>query len=129
TKRLRFTIICMPDISILTPDGRTSSVPLRGNRIALGRSAMNDLSFPEDTGLSRQHLVFESEGQEWAVSDVGSKNGTVVNGRRIDGRTSLKSGDHIVAGHLTMIFDAPSQKFGRTVVVFEGREERTRSAT
>lgn len=90
---------------------------------------MNDLSFPEDSGLSRQHLVFESVGKEWLVSDVGSKNGTVVNGRRIEGRIPLKPGDHIVAGHLTMVFDAPSQKFGRTVVVFEGREERTRSAT
>ena len=60
---------------------------------------------------------------------MGSKNGTLVNGQKIACPTPLKAGDQILAGHLTMVFDAPSRKFERTVVVFDGREERTRSAT
>jgi phosphoserine phosphatase RsbU/P len=119
----------MPDLSIVTPDGKATPVKLTSPRMALGRSATNELSFPEDNGLSRQHLVFEKDGEDWRVVDVGSKNGTVVNGQRIECPTPLKPGDQILAGHLTMLFDAPSRKFERTVVVFDGREERTRSAT
>lgn len=120
----------MPDLSIVTPDGKSTPVKLSSPRMALGRSATNELSFPEDNGLSRQHLVFEKDGEQWRVLDVGSKNGTVVNGKRIDCPTALKAGDQILAGHLTMVFDAPTgRKFERTVVVFDGREERTRSAT
>jgi sigma-B regulation protein RsbU (phosphoserine phosphatase) len=119
----------MPELSILTPDGQSTPIKLAGRRVALGRSATNDLSFPEDNGLSRQHLVFERDDAGWRVVDVGSKNGTVVNGRRIDGPTPLKPGDQILAGHLTVVFDSPSRKFERTVVVFDGREERARTAT
>src|SRR5919107_6210405 len=119
----------MPDLSIVTPDGKATPVQLSSPRMALGRSATNELSFPEDNGLSRQHLIFEKQDDGWVVTDVGSKNGTVVNGRRIECPTLLKPGDQILAGHLTMIFDSPSRKFERTVVVFDGREERTRSAT
>lgn len=119
----------MPELSILTPDGKTTPVKLTGERIALGRSAANDLAFPEDNGLSRQHLVFERDSDGWRVLDVGSKNGTTVNGRRIDCPTRLNSGDQILAGHLTVVFDAHGRKFDRTVVVFDGREERARSST
>src|SRR3954447_24447874 len=117
----------MPELSILTPDGKATPVKLTGQRMTLGRSGANELSFPEDNGLSRQHLVLEEDGDGWRVVDVGSKNGTVVNGERINCPTRLKPGDQIVAGHLTLVFDAPGRKFERTVVVFEGREERTRS--
>ncbi|HYI92013.1 MAG TPA: FHA domain-containing protein, partial [Bryobacteraceae bacterium] len=119
----------MPELSILTPDGKATPVKLTGQRVGLGRSATNELSFPEDNGLSRQHLVFEQAGDGWQVVDIGSKNGTVVNGKRIDGPTRLQPGDQILAGHLTVVFDAPGRKFERTVVVFDGREERTRSHT
>jgi phosphoserine phosphatase RsbU/P len=119
----------MPELSILTPDGKATPVKLSGQRVALGRSATNDLSFPEDNGLSRQHLVFEETEDGWRVVDIGSKNGTVVNGKRIEGPTRLQPGDQILAGHLTVVFDAPGRKFERTVVVFDGREERTRSST
>lgn len=119
----------MPDLSILTPDGKATPVKLVGSRMALGRAATNELSFPDDNGLSRQHLIFEQDSEGWRVLDVGSKNGTVVNGQKIDCPTRLKPGDQILAGHLTVVFDSPGRKFERTVVVFDGREERTRSAT
>ena len=104
-------------------------VKLTGPRVALGRSATNEISFPEDNGLSRHHLVFEQDGEGWRVTDVGSKNGTIVNGQRIASPTRLNPGDQIMAGHLTVFFDTPTRKFERTVVVFDGREERARSAT
>ncbi len=63
---------------------------------------MNELCYPDDSGLSRQHLVFERSGNEWAVRDLDSKNGTQVNGVRIKGTHVLQPGDRVTAGHLTM---------------------------
>ena len=47
-------------------------VKLAGQRVALGRSATNDLSFPEDNGLSRQHLCLNgmAPGGAWLMSAV-----------------------------------------------------------
>ena len=94
----------MPEISILTPDGRTRAVPLQGDRLGLGRAGSNELCFPEDTGLSRQHLVFEREGDTWVIRDPGSKNGTHVNGTRIESPRRLSDGDEVCLGAVVLTF-------------------------
>lgn len=86
-------------------DGTTKLLYLRGERISLGRSSANDLSYPEITGLSRQHLVLEKDGEDWVVMDVGSKNGTHVNGVRISAKHVLRAGDLIMAGPLMLAYD------------------------
>jgi serine phosphatase RsbU (regulator of sigma subunit) len=73
---------------------------LTGARYTLGRAAVNDLAFPDDGLLSRQHLVFESRNGGWQVTDLGSSNGTTLNGSRIDKPSVLRAGDRIVAGSL-----------------------------
>ena len=60
----------MHDLQILSPDGKSRILPLKGERITLGRSSTADLCFPDDTGLSRQHLAIEREGGEWALNDL-----------------------------------------------------------
>ncbi|MGH9613318.1 MAG: SpoIIE family protein phosphatase, partial [Bryobacteraceae bacterium] len=110
------------EIAIETPDGKKRIVALDRERMTLGRSTANDLSYADDVGLSRQHLVLERDGKEWLVRDLSSKNGTQVNGVQISEAHRLRSGDEIYAGHLTLKFgvaDAaplPAQ----TVVFLEG---------
>src|SRR3954452_21456671 len=82
------------------PDGQTRTVALNGEKLSLGRSSANELCYPDDAGLSRQHLVFERAGDGWAVRDLDSKNGTQVNGIRIKGSHVLQPGDRVTAGHL-----------------------------
>lgn len=90
---------------ILRPqEGEQRTCRLEGSRLSLGRSSENDLSFPEDSGLSRHHLVFEATPDGWVVRDLGSKNGTYVNGARIAGSQVLVAGDQIAAGHLIIEF-------------------------
>jgi sigma-B regulation protein RsbU (phosphoserine phosphatase) len=113
----------MKEIQILSPDGQTRFVPLNGERISLGRSSAAELSFPDDTGLSRQHLALERDGDGWALRDLGSKNGTMLNGARITGRVPLKAGDRIAAGHLILVYDGTSSQTPKPVVVFDAREE------
>jgi serine phosphatase RsbU (regulator of sigma subunit)/pSer/pThr/pTyr-binding forkhead associated (FHA) protein len=120
----------MPEISIQTPDGRTRTYRLEGDRVGLGRANSNELCYQEDTGLSRKHLVFEREEDDWILRDPGSKNGTLLNGQRLKDRQKLKPGDRIVAGHLAIVFDAPIRPFQETVMFVDRREEpQIRGAT
>lgn len=86
------------------PEGEQRTCRLEGSRLSLGRSPENDLCFPDDSGLSRHHLVFEATPEGWVVRDLGSKNGTYVNGARISAAQALADGDQIAAGHLIIEF-------------------------
>lgn len=94
------------ELIVRTPDGKSRTAPLTRDRISIGRAAGNDLPYPDDVGLSRQHLVFERRGKEWCVCDAGSKNGTFLNGVRIAQPAILRPGDRISAGHLSIEFTA-----------------------
>jgi predicted component of type VI protein secretion system len=75
-----------------------SLIPLDGDRITLGSADSNDLSVPADRRLSRLHAAFERYPAGWCVRDLGSRNGTFVNGRRIWQEHALTDGDEIRAG-------------------------------
>jgi phosphoserine phosphatase RsbU/P len=108
------------EIRIYTPDGGTTNVPLTESRMVVGRSNAAELSYPEDAGLSRQHFCFEPDNGEWAVEDLGSKNGTFVNAIPLKGRLRLKAGDRITAGHLVLEYGGGTQaKQPPSVVVFD----------
>ena len=90
------------ELLIRDSDGKTIHMPLDRDRIVLGRSNACQLCYPDDGGLSRQHLALTRVDGQWQVEDLGSKNGTLVNGNRIEGPTPLGFGDRVVAGHLTL---------------------------
>jgi phosphoserine phosphatase RsbU/P len=119
----------MKELQILTPDGQNRFIPLNADRISLGRSSAAELSFPDDGGLSRQHLAIERDGGGWALRDLGSKNGTMLNGAKVTERMPLKPGDRITAGHLILIYDGSSSQIRQPVVVFDPREETADQST
>ncbi len=112
------------ELAITSPDGKTKTILLEGTRLGLGRSSANELCYPDDVGLSRQHMALERDGHGWAVVDLGSKNGTFVNGVRISARTPLKPGDRIVASRIVLVY-APSESDGAKTVIFEGAAARS----
>ena len=107
-----------PEIVISSSDGSSRTLKLDKDRITLGRSVDNDLAYPDDHGLSRRHLAIEKNGREWVVLDQNSKNGTLVNGIRISGPTSIEPGDRVSAGHLVITFADPSPSVSHETVVF-----------
>jgi phosphoserine phosphatase RsbU/P len=117
------------EIRIQCPDGQTKTVKLQGDLITLGRSSTTELCFADDAGLSRQHLAFEREGDEWNVRDLGSKNGTLLNSLRLTGAMRLRSGDRIAAGHLIMVYDDPGHKAPNAGVTFVLTPEAADSVT
>jgi serine phosphatase RsbU (regulator of sigma subunit)/pSer/pThr/pTyr-binding forkhead associated (FHA) protein len=107
------------EIAITSPDGTTSKTRLEGERLSLGRSSANELCFPDDVGLSRQHMTLERDGDQWSLRDLGSKNGTFLNGARVSGAVQLKPGDRIVASRVVLVFD-PAEMDANKTVLFEG---------
>ena len=82
--------------------------PIAGRRIEvragtimrLGRTPKSDYAIGEDSYLSSQHFSLECDGNQCRVRDLGSSNGTFVNGERITERV-LQQGDSVVAGGCT----------------------------
>ena len=72
--------------------------PLRMNReIIIGRSSDLDMVLVEDM-VSRRHAKISSTDAEVFIQDMGSTNGTFVNGEKIAGRALLHEGDRILVG-------------------------------
>ncbi len=72
--------------------------PLRMNReIIIGRSSDLDMVLVEDM-VSRRHAKISSTDAEVFIQDMGSTNGTFVNGEKIAGRALLQEGDRILVG-------------------------------
>src|SRR5580700_2363041 len=112
------------EILIQCPDGQIKTVPLQGDRLTVGRSSTAELCFPDDAGLSRQHVALERDGDDWTVQDLGSKNGTLVNNIPLRAKLRLKPGDRITAGHLAIVFDDKdaAARPAEGVVIFESGE-------
>lgn len=86
----------------LTVDGRT--IPVTTGRFVVGRSRECDVRV-EDGNVSRRHFELVQEGPTtWAVADLGSTNGTEVNGRRLSGRKRVEDGDRITIGGTELVF-------------------------
>jgi hypothetical protein len=81
---------------------------LDSERMTVGTLESNDVVVDIE-GVSRVHVVFERFGDTWCVRDLGSRNGTFVNGARIIGEHALRSGDEIVLGRLRLLFRAPAR--------------------
>ena len=93
---------------ITTTDGKRSTHRFEaGTRLAIGRSSKNELVLA-DLSLSRQHAELVPVDDDWKIQDCGSRNGTFVNGRRIETPTALRSGDRISLGGCSLQFQTGS---------------------
>ena len=92
-----------PQIEVVT--GRDSRrVSLAGDRTSVGKAAENDIALADDPTASHLHAVLERFAAGWCVTDLGSSNGTWVNGERIWSSHRLRSGDEIRVGSTRLLF-------------------------
>jgi len=82
-------------------NGRKIQVP-EGSILRVGRTVRSDYVLGEDSYLSGQHFAIEYDGAQCRIRDLGSSNGTFVNGVRITDRI-LQAGDSVGAGGSTFI--------------------------
>ncbi len=84
----------MISLHVTPAQGDSFTYDVDGEEVIIGRSMKSNLSVA-DRFLSRQHArLFLSEG-EWQIEDLGSRNGTFVNGTQINAPTTVKAGDVI----------------------------------
>jgi hypothetical protein len=85
--------VSMP-FKLETDDGTR---PLTQGQNVIGRTDEADICV-DKTEVSRCHAMITVQGTSAVIEDLGSKNGTYVNGRQIDGPTTLNNGDEIWIG-------------------------------
>ena len=84
-----------------------STFLLQDDAVSAGRST-DSAVFLDDITVSRAHAVFERHPDGWFVRDVGSLNGTYVNGEQVD-RTKLAPGDEVQIGKFKLTFFAAGE--------------------
>jgi diguanylate cyclase (GGDEF)-like protein len=78
-------------------------IPLDISEVTIGRDPACDVRLGDD-GISRRHVRLAAAGQAWMVEDVGSTNGTTVNGEKLAAKRELEEGDRILLGHTVLKF-------------------------
>ncbi|HEX3979142.1 MAG TPA: FHA domain-containing protein, partial [Solirubrobacteraceae bacterium] len=87
--------------------GRNWRVSLEGDRTTVGSAAENDVALTDDPTASHLHAILEQFPAGWCVTDLGSSNGTWVNGERIWASRRLRPGDEIRVGQTRLVFRDP----------------------
>src|SRR5580698_11620076 len=79
------------------------NITFEGARVVLGRHPECDIVL-DAAAVSRQHAQILTEGEDYFIEDLHSRNGTFVNGRSIEGRQLLQNGDRLKICDLTFTF-------------------------
>ncbi len=77
--------------------------PLDRPRLSIGRSPENEIQLDTHV-VSRRHAVLEQQGEGFALRDLGTVNGTYLNGARVEGVHALREGDTIQIGAFALVF-------------------------
>ncbi len=94
----------MAHILVIPDDGEPTVVPLTEKFTTIGRTPANHIRV-EDGAASRKHCMIKAMNQLYTLVDLGSANGTVINGERLRNReVDLTAGDRIQIGKTVLVF-------------------------
>lgn len=74
--------------------------PSAAHPLRIGRDPVNGLRLTHET-VSRAHAELSNQGGIWVLRDLGSTNGTTVNGRRVIGAVVVREGDQVGFGRMS----------------------------
>ncbi|MCB9783942.1 MAG: FHA domain-containing protein [Candidatus Omnitrophica bacterium] len=86
--------------------GREVRVPLFPPKMTVGKMTDNDLCLSRDPAVSRRHCEVRVQGSDLVLYDLGSSNGTYVDGKRIEGPTPLLDGSMVLVGRTRLFIMA-----------------------
>jgi pSer/pThr/pTyr-binding forkhead associated (FHA) protein len=109
------------NLVLLRKDGSHQAFGLPSNIMVVGRRHDCDLQVPLTT-VSRRHCQLSQNKDTLKIRDLGSRNGTYVNDRRVDEAT-LKAGDYIRIGPLTFLLQIDGQPQEIAPAEQQGRKE------
>jgi adenylate cyclase len=97
---------CMAKILIITPEGQ-SERDLAANN-SLGRHPNNSIQLL-DRVVSKEHCLIDARANRFVLRDLGSLNGTYINGQRVAGEQMLRNGDEVSLGNTRLVFLDPNE--------------------
>lgn len=92
----------MAKIQYTTPAGVSAEAEFLAERMSIGRAADNHLIIADESISSHHGEIALDEGS-WVITDLGSTNGTKMNGQRVE-RAVLVHGGHFTLGHVECLF-------------------------
>jgi len=107
----------MAQFQFVMRSGPTPGVtfPLEGDQLIIGRDSSNGVPI-NDAEISRKHSRLSFQGGKYVLEDLGSTNGTFVNGQRLSGPVVLKPGDVVSLGEqIVLMYDAINMDPGATI--------------
>ena len=94
----------MPALELWSGRGKDRVVTLSGVSLTVGSDPESaDLAL-DDPAVSRVHARLDRIGSTWLVLDLGSRNGTRLNGERLTGQRRLRDGEEILVGRTRLIY-------------------------
>ena len=94
--------LVVEDSEVLAPQTRFA---IRDGATSIGRSSASDIVLKSDDYASGSHAQLTRHGGLLYVEDLGSTNGTFVNGRKTVGATPLRHGDSVRVGSTTFRYE------------------------
>ena len=98
----------MPHLRLSSGNGPSEHFALRADRVVLGRAHECDLILP-DVLLSRRHAEIVRTAGGWVLRDLGSLNGTRLNGHRVQREAPLRDGDEIGMSDWVLVFRSAAE--------------------
>lgn len=93
-------------LTVYFPEESPTTHELAGQKLTIGRVAENDVQLDETSVSSRHAELLEQDGAV-VLRDLGSTNGTFLNGARVTGEQPLQAGDVIFFGGVRSVFMEP----------------------
>ncbi|MBN1574099.1 MAG: FHA domain-containing protein [Deltaproteobacteria bacterium] len=90
-------------LTVISVEAKGVVIRLGVDPVRIGRSPENDIALNYDAKASRRHAMIKVDNGRYVIEDLGSKNGTTVNGKPVT-RIPLSQGDKIQIGRTTFVF-------------------------
>ena len=93
----------VPDYQAWGPPPQRLMLPRQvDRRLSIGRAPSCDFTVP-DISVSRWHAKLHKDGERWMLTDLGSTNGTRLNGWRVTSQVQVRPGDQITFGNVVFV--------------------------
>lgn len=112
------------EVTVYSPLFSPFRQPLQGTTVSIGRAS--DCAIPiKDRYLSRKHAEIIAIGAVWVLKDLGSANGTYLNGTRVERDLPLKTGDRIRLGDTEIVFESADNNTDRLMAISDAPASAT----
>lgn len=112
------------EVTVYSPLFSPFRQSLEGSPVSIGRAS--ECSIPiKDRYLSRKHAEIVASNGTWVLKDLGSANGTYINGSRVERDQTLRAGDRIRLGDTEIVFETVEHNTDKFLSIAETRASAT----